>query len=93
MAKKQIIPTKTPMPEQEPQVRIHNYNEVPYGYTEEQAMAEAKRCLECARPSCIQGCPVNINIPAFLSLVAEGDFRAWDEIAAWATDIAEAPQR
>jgi glutamate synthase (NADPH/NADH) small chain len=76
MAKKQIIPTKTPMPEQDAHVRIHNYNEVPYGYTGEQAIAEAKRCLECARPSCIQGCPVNINISAFLSLVAEGDFRA-----------------
>jgi glutamate synthase (NADPH/NADH) small chain len=76
MAKKQIIPKKTPMPEQPPEVRIHNYNEVPYGYTEEQAMAEAKRCLECARPSCMQGCPVNINIPAFLELVSDGDFRA-----------------
>src|SRR5512136_172631 len=75
MAKKQIIPTKTPMPEQDPQVRIHNYNEVPYGYTEEQAMAEAKRCLECGKPSCMQGCPVNINIPGFLNLVAAGDFR------------------
>jgi len=76
MAKKQIIPKKTPMPEQPPAERIHNYNEVPYGYTEEQAIAEAKRCLECAKPSCMQGCPVNINIPAFLTLVAEGDFRA-----------------
>ena len=50
MAKKQIIPKKTPMPEQPPEERIHNYNEVPYGYTEEQAIAEAKRCLECAKP-------------------------------------------
>jgi len=75
MAKKQIIPKKTPMPEQPPEERIHNYNEVPYGYTPEQAMAEARRCLECAKPSCMQGCPVNINIPAFLKLTAEGDFR------------------
>jgi glutamate synthase (NADPH/NADH) small chain len=76
MAKKQIIPKKTPMPEQTPVERIHNYNEVPFGYTAEQAMTEAQRCLQCARPSCIQGCPVNINVPAFLKLVADGDFRA-----------------
>lgn len=75
MPKKTIIPKKTPMAEQPPEERIHNYNEVPYGYTEEQAIAEAKRCLECAKPACMQGCPVNINIPGFLKLVAEGDFR------------------
>jgi glutamate synthase (NADPH/NADH) small chain len=72
---KQIIPKKTPMPEQAPAERIKNYDEVPYGYTPEQAITEAKRCLECARPLCVDGCPVNINIPAFLKLVAEGDFR------------------
>lgn len=75
MAKKQIIPHKTPMPEQPPEERIHNYNEVPFGYTAEQAVAEAKRCLECAKPACMQGCPVNINVPGFLKLVAEQDFR------------------
>ena len=75
MAKKQIIPKKTPMPEQPPEERIHNYNEVPYGYTPEDAIAEAKRCLECAKPSCMAGCPVNINVPGFIKLVAEGDFR------------------
>ena len=63
------------MPEQPPAERIKNYDEVPYGYTPEQAIAEAKRCLECARPLCVEGCPVNVNIPAFLKLVAEGDFR------------------
>jgi glutamate synthase (NADPH/NADH) small chain len=72
---KKIIPKKIPMPEQPPAERIKNYDEVPYGYTPEQAIAEAKRCLECARPLCVEGCPVNINIPAFLKLVAEGDFR------------------
>jgi len=72
---KQIIPKKTPMPEQAPAERIKNYDEVPRGYTVEQAMAEAKRCLECGRPLCVDGCPVNINIPAFLKLVSEGDFR------------------
>src|SRR5512136_718217 len=75
MAKKQIIPKKTPMPEQPPEERIRNYNEVPFGYTAEQAVAEAKRCLECAKPACMQGCPVNINVPGFLKLVAEQDFR------------------
>jgi glutamate synthase (NADPH/NADH) small chain len=65
MAKKQIIPKKTPMPEQLPEIRIHNYNEVPFGYTEQQAIAEASRCLECAKPSCMKGCPVNITSPAF----------------------------
>jgi len=72
---KQIIPKKTPMPEQPPLERIKNYDEVPYGYTPEQAIAEAKRCIECGRPLCVEGCPVNINIPAFLKLVAEGNFR------------------
>ncbi len=75
MAKKQIIPKKMPMPEQPADERIHNYNEVPYGYTPEQAMAEARRCLECAKPGCMQGCPVGINIPGFLQLVSLGDFR------------------
>jgi glutamate synthase (NADPH/NADH) small chain len=73
---KKIIPTKTPMAEQPPAERIKNYNEVPYGYTPEQAIAEAQRCLQCARPGCMGGCPVNINIPAFLQFVADGDFRA-----------------
>ena len=73
--KVKIIPTKTPMPEQPPGERIHNYDEVPYGYTPEQAMAEAQRCLQCKRPGCMGGCPVGINIPGFLQLVAEGDFR------------------
>lgn len=75
MPKKEIIPTKTPMPEQEPAERIKNYNEVPFGYSAEQAMAEAQRCLQCARPGCMAGCPVGINIPGFLHLVSIGDFR------------------
>ncbi len=75
MPKKQIIPHKIPMPEQPAEERTHNYNEVPLGYTLEQAIEEAKRCLECPRPLCMQGCPVNINIPAFVKLMAEGDMR------------------
>lgn len=75
MAKKKIVPKKTPMPEQPPDERTKNYDEVPYGYTPEQAIAEAKRCLECGKPKCMNGCPVGINIPGFIQLVAEGDFR------------------
>ncbi len=74
MAKKEIIPRKTPMAEQPPEVRVRNYNEVPYGYTPEQAMQEARRCLDCAKPLCIGGCPVNIDIPGFLRFIAEGKF-------------------
>jgi glutamate synthase (NADPH) small chain len=75
MAKKQIIPHKTPMKEQPPQERIHNFDEVPYGYTPEEAIAEAKRCLQCPRPFCCEGCPVGIDVRGFVHLVAEGDFR------------------
>jgi glutamate synthase (NADPH/NADH) small chain len=72
---KKIVPKKVHMSEQPPAERIKNFNEVPYGYTTEQAVAEAQRCLECARAECMNGCPVNIQIPAFLKLVAAGDFR------------------
>jgi glutamate synthase (NADPH/NADH) small chain len=72
---KKIIPKKTPMAEQPPAERIKNFNEVPYGYTAEQAIAEAQRCLECGRAECMNGCPVNVQIPAFLKLVGAGDFR------------------
>jgi len=72
---KKIIPKKTPMSEQPPAERIKNFNEVPQGYTAEQAIAEAQRCLECGRAECMNGCPVNVQIPAFLKLVAAGDFR------------------
>jgi glutamate synthase (NADPH) small chain len=73
---KKIIPTRTPMAEQPPQERVHNFNEVTYGYTVEEAMAEAIRCLQCARPTCMQGCPVNIDIPRFLAFIANGDFQS-----------------
>ncbi|HVN53589.1 MAG TPA: NADPH-dependent glutamate synthase [Anaerolineaceae bacterium] len=72
---KPIIPHKVPMGEQAPEVRRRNYQEVTYGYTAEQAMEEARRCLECAKPLCMRGCPVNVNIPGFLKLVELGDFR------------------
>lgn len=67
-------PTKTPMREQPPKERIHNFDEVPYGYTDEEAIAEAKRCLTCKKPTCIGGCPVEIDIPGFIERIAENDF-------------------
>ena len=73
---------KTPMPTQAPDVRNHNFKEVALGYTEEQAINEAKRCLQCKKPLCVTGCPVGIPIPQFIAKVAEGDFRgAFDIIS------------
>ncbi|MBQ3404446.1 MAG: NADPH-dependent glutamate synthase [Oscillospiraceae bacterium] len=67
---------KTPMPEQDPEVRNSNFEEVAMGYTAEMAINEAKRCVQCRKPRCVMGCPVNIKIPAFIAKVAEGDFEA-----------------
>ncbi len=69
-----MTPTKTPMPEQAPTVRNKNFKEVTLGYTPEMAVAEAKRCLDCKNKPCVSGCPVNVKIPDFIRLVAEGDF-------------------
>lgn len=68
--------TKVPMPEQAPDVRNKNFEEVALGYTEEMAKEEATRCLNCKNKPCVSGCPVNVKIPEFISLVAEGDFKA-----------------
>jgi len=62
------------MPEQEPKVRARNFNEVPFGYTPELAQLEASRCLQCKKPKCIEGCPVEVEIPAFVKLILDGDF-------------------
>lgn len=69
-----MILTKTPMPEQDPNVRNKNFLEVTLGYTEEMAIEEAKRCLNCKHKPCVAGCPVNVRIPEFIAKVAEGDF-------------------
>ena len=66
--------TKVIMPEQEPNVRNKNFKEVSCGYTEEMAVEEANRCLNCKHRPCMGGCPVNVKIPEFISLVAEGKF-------------------
>jgi glutamate synthase (NADPH/NADH) small chain len=62
------------MPEQEPKVRARNFDEVPFGYPPELAEMEASRCLQCKKPKCIEGCPVEVEIPAFVKLISEGDF-------------------
>ncbi len=62
------------MPEQEPLERIRNFNEVPFGLAEAVAVLEASRCLECTKAPCVAGCPVEVDIPGFLTLVVEGDF-------------------
>ena len=67
---------KNPMPEQDPQIRSTNFDEVALGYTAEMAIDEAKRCLNCADPLCRTGCPVQVRIPEFIAKVAEGDFDA-----------------
>ena len=67
---------KNPMPTQEADIRNKNFDEVALGYTEEQAIDEAKRCLGCKHKPCVSGCPVQINIPAFIAEVAKGDFEA-----------------
>ena len=69
-----IDPKKHEMPTQAPEVRAHNFQEVALGYSEEIALAEASRCLNCKNQPCVQGCPVNIHIPEFIAKVKEGDF-------------------
>jgi len=73
MAKK-VVHSAIPMPEQDPNERSRNFNEVPLGYTPEMAIEEASRCVQCKKKQCISGCPVQIDIPAFIKLIAEGKF-------------------
>ena len=74
MPKANMSPNKNPMPAQDPKVRAHNFNEVATGYTEDIAMDEAMRCLNCKNMPCTEGCPVKIHIPEFISKIKEGDF-------------------
>ena len=64
---------RVPVREQDAKVRATNFEEVCYGYNKEEAMEEAARCLNCKNAKCIQGCPVAINIPGFISKVKDGD--------------------
>lgn len=65
---------RVPMREQDPLARGKNFEEVPYGYSEAEAVLEAGRCLKCKKPLCVEGCPVNVKIPEFIGLIAEGRF-------------------
>ena len=67
---------EVPMAKQDVLERIHNFYEVALGYNEEQAVAEAERCLQCPKPQCVQGCPVEIDIPAFIKEIKDGNFLA-----------------
>ena len=73
---------KNPMPSQAPEIRNQNFLEVALGYTPEQAMDEAKRCLQCKHRPCVSGCPVRIDIPGFIKEVAEGNFEAAYQVIA-----------
>lgn len=75
-----MTPTKTPMPEQEADIRNKNFLEVALGYTEEMAVSEAQRCLNCKHKPCVSGCPVNVRIPEFIEKVANREFAKAYEI-------------
>ena len=67
-------PSRQPMPEHPPAERVKNFREVPYGYDEDTAKIEASRCLQCKKPLCVAGCPVEVKIPLFIKQIADGDF-------------------
>ena len=74
MAKANMSLTKNPLPTQDPKVRARNFDEVALGYTEETAIDEAMRCLNCKNTPCVDGCPVKVHIPEFIAKIKEGDF-------------------
>lgn len=78
---------RVPVAEQDPKVRATNFDEVCLGYTSEEAMMEASRCLNCKNPRCRQGCPVSIDIPAFIAQVKEGNFAKAAEIIGEASSL------
>ncbi|MCI6261403.1 MAG: dihydropyrimidine dehydrogenase, partial [Pyramidobacter sp.] len=82
-----ISPKKTPISEQDPKVRAHNFKEVCLGYTPEEAMQEATRCLHCKNAPCIKGCPVAIHIPDFIAAIKDGDFEKSFDILSQSTAL------
>lgn len=72
--KRRIIPKKHPMPFQDPEIRRRNFSEVALGYSEETSVEEAQRCIQCKNSPCAEGCPVGIDIPAFIKMIAERNF-------------------
>ena len=65
---------------QEASERVHNFQEVEFGYNDEEALKEASRCLQCVKPRCMEGCPVKIQIPKFIKAVKDGDLKLAYEI-------------
>lgn len=76
MSKPKVRPPRQAMPLQDAQTRVSNFEEVALGYTEAQALTEASRCLTCKKPQCVEGCPVEVDIPAFVKLIQEKNFEA-----------------
>ncbi len=76
MPKIEIIKRRVPMPEQEPNIRAHNFQEVAQGYSEADALVEANRCLQCKNRACVEGCPVEVPIPEFVALIRTRDYHA-----------------
>ena len=79
MAKANMSLTRNPMPNQDPLVRAHNFSEVALGYSEETAIDEANRCLNCKHMPCVDGCPVKIHIPEFIAKIKEVIDREYEE--------------
>jgi glutamate synthase (NADPH) small chain len=78
MAENKVPKAKRPgikVRQQDAAARIKNFNEVPFGYNEAEAVEEADRCLQCKNPACVEGCPVNINIKLFIDHIAKKDFK------------------
>ena len=78
---------KVPIKEQDPKVRATNFKEVCLGYSKEEAMSEAVRCLDCKKPRCVDGCPVSIKIPDFIKEVKEGNFEKAAEVIAESSSL------
>ena len=73
---RKLIKESVTMPKQKPEVRAHNFDEVALGYSEEEAVAEANRCLQCPKPQCVPGCPVEVQVPEFIKSIQEHNFDA-----------------
>ena len=82
-----IDPKKHEMPTQDPLVRAHNFKEVALGYTRELALEEASRCLNCKNKPCVSGCPVNVNIPDFISEIKKGNFEEAYQIISKSSNV------
>ena len=87
MASFNMSQKRNPMPSQEPSVRAHNFDEVALGYTEEMAIDEAMRCLNCKNMPCVSGCPVKIHIPEFISKIKDGDFEGAYQVIARSSSL------